>query len=136
MSSDKLENLLRIGQIHQESAREVELVGLKGSGLARLSDARKEDLAYSSRFDLAYNAAHALSLYALRRAGYRSDKRYTVFQTLPHTIGLSTGHWRVLVRAHDTRNTAEYEGFLREDEQLLADVIAATTELARILFDT
>lgn len=45
-------------------------------------------LAIESRFDLAYNAAHALALAALRARGYRSDNRYVVFQALPHTLGL------------------------------------------------
>ena len=31
-------------------------------------------------------AAHALSLAALRKAGYRSDSRYIVFQCLKHTF--------------------------------------------------
>jgi hypothetical protein len=53
---------------------------------------------YASRFDLAYNVAHALVLAALRQAGYRSDNRYLVFQTLSHTIGMEAARWRVLAR--------------------------------------
>ncbi len=53
-----------------------EFAGLKRSGVARLTDAANATLAFESRFDLAYNAAHALSLAALRRHGYRSDNRY------------------------------------------------------------
>ena len=56
--------------------------------MARLHDAQNTTLALESRFDLAYNAAHALALYALRRQGYRSENRYLVFQVLPHTLGL------------------------------------------------
>jgi hypothetical protein len=41
-----------------------------------------------SRFDLAYGAAHALCLAALRHHGYRASKRYIVFQILPDTLGL------------------------------------------------
>ncbi len=51
---------------------------------------------------------------------------------MPHTAGLETGHRRVLAKAHATRNTAEYEGYLEPDELLLADTIAAT----RALVDT
>ncbi len=58
------------------------------SGKARLVDARKTTLALESRFDLAYNSAHALALAALRWHGYRSENRYTVFQVLPHTLAL------------------------------------------------
>jgi hypothetical protein len=45
-----------------------------------------------SRFDLAYNAAHALCLAALRWHGYRPTNRYIVFQGLPHTLGLADAH--------------------------------------------
>lgn len=49
------------------------------SAMARLNDAQTPSLSFASRFDLAYNAAHALALTALRLSGYRSDKRYLVF---------------------------------------------------------
>jgi hypothetical protein len=110
MSSSELENLVRIGALKKEPAGEEELAGLRRSGASRLADARRADLSFESRFDLAYNAAHALALYALRRMGYRSDNRYMVFQALPHTAGLRTGQWRVLAKAHERRNLAEYEG--------------------------
>ena len=129
MTSTKLDNLVRIGQLKREPPRADELAGLKRSARSRLADAQRADLAFESRFDLAYNAAHALALYALRRMGYRSENRYLVFQTLPETAQLATGHWRVLAKAHDKRNLAEYEGYLERDDQLLADVIAATRTL-------
>lgn len=135
MTSDKLENLVRIRKLKPEPPRTDELAGLKRSGLSRLADAECRELSFESRFDLAYNAAHALALYALRRLGYRADHRYLVFQLLPHTTNLDTGHWRVLAKAHEKRNLAEYEGYLDPDEQLLRDVIAATRALADILED-
>ena len=49
---------------------------------------RTEGLSLESRFDLAYNAGHALALAALRFRGYRSESRYLVFQCLQHTIDL------------------------------------------------
>ena len=64
----------------------------------------------ASRFDLAYNAAHALSLAALRFHGYRSENRYIVFQVLQDTLQLPPSLWRVLDQAHARRNRAEYEG--------------------------
>lgn len=134
MTSPNLENLVSIGQLHREPAREEELAGLRQSGLSRLADARRDDLAYASRFDLAYNAAHALALHALRRKGYRSGNRFVVFQVLSETAGLAHGHWRVLAAAHNARNAAEYEGYLEEDERLLRDTITATEALAEALF--
>lgn len=121
----ELANLARIGQLRAEPPHARELAGLLASGERRLTDARRADLAFDSRFDLGYNAAHALALYALRRQGYRSDNRYLVFQVLPHTLGLSAAQWRVLALAHERRNRAEYEGQLEHDHRLLADLLAA-----------
>lgn len=133
MSSAELERLVRIGRLKREPPADSELAGLRRSGESRLADAERTELAYESRFDLAYNAAHALALFALRRLGYRSDHRYIVFQALPHTTGLARGHWRVLAKAHERRNTAEYEGYLEHDERLLDDMIAATRVLLKAL---
>lgn len=124
--STELANLLRIGKIKAEPPNARELAGLLASGDRRLTDALRVDLAFDSRFDLAYNAAHALALYALRRLGYRSDNRYLVFQMLPHTLDLPAAQWRVLAKAHERRNLAEYEGHLEYDDQLLLDLLAAT----------
>jgi hypothetical protein len=46
-----------------------EFDGLVRSALNRLTDAKRTELSLERRFDLAYNAAHALSLAALRRHG-------------------------------------------------------------------
>lgn len=99
-----------------EAPDEKEFAGLMHSGRARLKDAENKSLALESRFDLAYNAAHALCLAALRWHGYRSSQRYIVFQLLPHTLGLGPEVWRVLSKCHDIRNLGEYEGDLNVDE--------------------
>jgi len=67
------------GALTAEPPDEKEIAGLLKSGDARLRDAKNEALALESRFDLAYNAAHALCLAALRRRGYRAKHRYIVF---------------------------------------------------------
>lgn len=110
-----------------------EFAGLKRSGLARLQDAANTSLSLEGRFDLAYNAAHALSLAALRWHGYRAGNRYIVFQVLPHTLGLGPEVWRVLAKCHDMRNLGEYEGDLNVDERLLADLIKAGHAVAAAL---
>ena len=102
-----------------------EFAGLKRSGLARLKDAGTPSLSLESRFDLAYNAGHALSLAALRWHGYRSGNRYIVFQLLQHTLGLGPEVWRVLSKCHDLRNLGEYEGDLNIDERIVTDLLAA-----------
>ncbi len=125
MSKPELENLARIGKLMPESPSAREFAGLLASGNARLADAKREVNSPASRFDLAYNAAHAFALAALRWHGYRSDNRYLVFQALPHTLGLETPLWRVLSKAHEMRNLAEYEGYLEISAQFLADLIVA-----------
>src|SRR4051812_27643513 len=90
-----LENLARIGQLKKEPAAQAELDGLIRSGRVRLADARIAGLSLESKFDLAYNAAHALALSALRFHGYRSESRYLVFQSLQHTVNLPAEQWRV-----------------------------------------
>lgn len=107
-----------------------EFTGLKRSGQARLSDALNESLSLESRFDLAYNAAHAFCLAALRWHGYRASNRYIVFQLLPHTLGLGPETWRVLSKCHDIRNLSEYEGMLNVDTRIVLDLIAACQKVA------
>lgn len=129
MTSDPLENLARTGQLKPEPPAEAELNGLFFSGQRRLADAERESLSLESRFDLAYNAAHALALTALRLNGYRSENRYLVFQCLKHTADLPNTQWRVLDQAHRKRNLAEYEGHLEVDEGL----VTATVRVARVV---
>ena len=102
-----------------------EFAGLLRLGNARLKDANNKSLALESRFDLAYSAAHALCLAALRWHGYRSGNRYIVFQLLPSTLGLGPEVWRVLAKCHDIRNLGEYEGDLNINERLLTDLVIA-----------
>jgi hypothetical protein len=128
-----LENLAASGQLHAEPVDRREYEGLVASGRTRLADAENQGLSLESRFDLAYNAAHALCLAALRRAGFRPANRYVVFQTLPHTLGLGPEVWRVFAKAHQRRNDAEYEGFVDVEERLVEDVIGAGRAVERAL---
>lgn len=121
-----LENLSGPGKpLAAEPADNAETAGLLHSGKVRLSDAIGGSLSPESRFDLAYNAAHALCLAALRRHGYRPRHRYIVFQVLPHTLGVGPEVWRVLAKAHDARNLSEYEGHVDVDAQLVDDLVTA-----------
>jgi hypothetical protein len=129
-----LDNLCGPGKsLRQEAPDDQETEGLLRTGRARLKDATNVALAIESRFDLAYNAAHALCLAALRRKGYRASQRYIVFQVLPHTLGLGPEVWRVLDKCHNTRNLGEYEGLLEVDERLVADLIKAAQAVANAL---
>ena len=128
--TSSLDNLVRIGKLKVEPPAQTEVDGLVRSGLVRLSDAANESLSIDGRFDLAYNAAHALSLAALRWRGYRSDNRYLVFQTLVHTLDLPNEQWRVLDTAHKKRNLAEYEGVADVDAELVGAMIRVVREIA------
>lgn len=123
MISPNLENLAKIGKLKKERVSQTEFDGLVKSGRARLADARTPSLSIESRFDLAYNASHALALAALRWHGYRSENRYLVFQCLQDTLGLGPEHWRLLALCHERRNVAEYQGHLDVEEKLVTDLI-------------
>lgn len=128
-SNDNLENLLRTGGLKTEPPDRKECEGLLRSAIDRLQDAHNPTLSFASRFDLAYNAAHALALTALRLQGYRSDRRYLVFQCLTHTLGVGKVQVRLFALCHERRNLAEYEGYMEVDEPLLAELVAAADVL-------
>ena len=130
MTLAALERLVGTGKLKKESPQRKELEALIHSGEARLKDASNESLALESRFDLAYNAAHSLSLAALRFHGYRSENRYLVFQTLAHTVGLAPEQWRVLDDAHRRRNAIEYEGVADVNEQVVAAIIRVAADVS------
>ncbi len=134
MSLPNLDRLVGIGLLHAEPPAADEFAGLLRSGLARLNDGGNAALALAleSRFDLTYNAAHALCLAALRWHGYRpANKRYIVFQALPDTLSLGPEVWRVLAKAHELRNRSEYEGAQDIDQRLVADLLAASALVAQ-----
>jgi len=118
------------GTLVREPPDAKEFAGLLRSGLTRLKDAENEANSLDSRFDLAYSAAHALCLAALRYHGFRPSKRYIVFQVLPDTLGLGPEVWRVLAKCHDARNQTEYEGFFDVDERIVSDLISACRKVA------
>ena len=129
MAIEHLQNLERINQLKAERPSKEEFDGLIVSGQRRLKDAENEELSLESRFDLAYNAAHSLSLAALRWHGYRSNNRYLVFQCLVHTVNLQGEKWRVLDQAHRKRNLAEYEGIVDIDAALVESIIRVAREI-------
>jgi hypothetical protein len=127
-----LDNLVGAGLLKKEAPDQTEFDGLLDAGRKKLADAQKQGISTESRFDLAYNAAHALSLAAMRWHGYRPNKqRFVVFQALQHTVGLKPEEWRILDKAHSSRNSAEYEGYFDVDEQLLSEVIRISTLVHR-----
>jgi len=99
MSLEKLDNLVKIGQLKLEPSDQNEFDGMIASAKARLQDSKLTGLsAPIASFLAAIGAAYALSLAAIRWHGYRSDSRYLVFQCLEQTLGVETVKWRVLDR--------------------------------------
>lgn len=126
---DALDNLVRINQLNAEPPDQAEFDGMLNAAIAKMQDAQLVGLSKDSQFTLAHGAAHALSLAALRWHGYRSDKRYIVFQCLQHTVNLPAEEWRIFDLCHKRRNLAEYEGHLEIEDGLLADLLKLTQEL-------
>lgn len=130
--TSSLENLKQTGILADERPDQREFERLVQRGRLSLGDALNETVSREWRFNAAYVAAHALGLAALRYHGYRPrNKRYVVFQALPHTLGVGPEVWRLLAGAHEMRNLAEYEGHLDMSYQLFVDLIAAV----RIVLD-
>ena len=133
MGLEKLDNLVKINQLKKEPPDQNEFDGMVSSAKRRVQDAQVDGLSEDSQFALAYGAAHSLALAAMRWHGYRSDKRYLVFQSLEQTIGLENAKWRVLDKCHKQRNLAEYEGHLEITPQLLQELIEVSKELLTLV---
>lgn len=133
MVNAKLDALVKVKALHIESSDVDEIESLVASGKNRLMDAQNMSLNIESRFDLAYNASHSLALAGLRKNGYRSSKRYLVFQCLEHTLGIPPEQWRVLDNAHKKRNHAEYEGVFDVSEDLVNSVIKVSITILSLL---
>lgn len=127
--SPELQNLERVKKLKAEPSDARECAALLRSAEIRLEDAQNSSLSIESQFDLAYNAAHAAALSALRQHGYRSDNRYLVFQCLQHTLHWPAERWRLLDVAHYKRNLAEYEGDLTVDQAFVNELIAVVKQL-------
>lgn len=135
MTLTALDNLVKTGGLKQEPPDQQEFDGMLYAGKRRLQDAQIPGLSEEGQFSLAYGAAHALSLAALRWHGYRSESRYLVFQCLQHTLGLEAGKWRVLDLCHQRRNLAEYEGHLDIPSQLIKELLAVTRDILILVED-
>jgi len=108
MNHSALDNLVKINKLKKEPPDQKEFSGMVAAATTKLKDASIAGLSMDSQFSLAYGAAHALSLAALRWHGYRSEQRYLVFQCLPHTSGLekqSGECWISAMLAATSQNT-------------------------------
>jgi len=133
MTLENLDNLVKIRKLKAEPPDQNEFDAMVNSAKRRLQDSKVESLSEEGQFSLAYGAAHALALAAMRWHGYRSDNRYLVFQCLQHTVGLGNAKWRVLDKCHKQRNLAEYEGLLEITPQLFQELIEVIEEVLKLV---
>lgn len=115
----------QLRDLKREPPDPLEIERLIAVAAAWLEDAARPQLSREAQFILAYGAAHAVSTAALRKLGYRTEKRFLVFQLLQATLDLGPEVWRVLDKAHEKRNLLEYEGMADIEPQLLKDTLAA-----------
>jgi hypothetical protein len=128
-----LENLAGTGQLIAEPTSVEEVSGFLLRAQEQLDDARTATLSPASRFSLAYDAAHAFALVALRAHGYRPGRglghRLVVFTTLPHTVASPAAEWAALVRYHTKRNSTEYAGLVNASQAEARDLVQLTGAL-------
>lgn len=82
-----------------EPPNPAEIRRLLAQARTRLNDASLPQMSDEGVFMAAYDAAHAAGLAVLRWHGYRSDKRFVVFQALEHTLG-----WRRVTDGRPVRH--------------------------------
>jgi hypothetical protein len=128
MSKAELENLVVIGRLKREPSARNEYSGMLSAARVRLKDARNEGLDPDSRFDLAYGAAHRLAMAALRREGYRSQNRITVFHACTHACN-QRNRRADLSQGSQRAEPCRVPGPLGHRAKLRADLIRCTNAL-------
>lgn len=134
-----LDNLVKLGLLKTEPPSKTELQRFIRHAERALADASLPKLSPSGRFDMAYNAAHALALAALRANGYRPSDgpghRAIVFQSLVHTIDAPATLASTLNRYHTRRNRSEYVAYEDATEAEAKDLLALAQQAHDLLID-
>ena len=132
-----LDSLVKSGQFKVEPTSKSEVGGFLANANQALVDAQIPGLSSANRFKLAYDAAHALSLVAMRLRGYRPGSgpghRAIVFQSLVHTVSAPAALASSLNRYHTKRNRSEYDGLVTATDAEARDIIALTTNLKTLV---
>lgn len=68
---EALDNLVKIRKLKKEPPDQAEIEGMLKAATIKLQDVKLKGLSTDSQFSLAYGAAHALALAAMRWHGYR-----------------------------------------------------------------
>jgi hypothetical protein len=115
MSSEQLDNLLRIGQLDAVPPSPELRARLLQAAQTRLADATRRQNSLETRFDCAYTAIRAIADAALLAQGYRTSSskpghHQTSLQCLSHTLGVNADVIRVLDGLRRQRNLSDYDG--------------------------
>jgi len=133
----ELDSLVGSGLLKREPPSDAELRQFIAHARHALADAALPGISPSGRFDLAYNAAHALSLAALRANGYRPGDgrghRAIVFQSLVHTLDAPETLASTLNRYHTRRNRSEYASYEPATDAEARDLLALATRTRELL---
>ena len=137
LGTNHLATLARAGQLAAEPTSAGEIGSLLKGAAVGLRDSRNTSLSAPSRFILAYGAAYALALAALRAKAYRPvasrGHRKIVFQALETTAGAARELWIALDRYHDRRNAAECEAAPPATEAEAKDLVELTAKLQKLV---
>ncbi len=93
MTLERLDKLVETRLVNQEPPDQGEFDGLIERARRHLNDAQVVGVSEEGQFSLTYIASHSLALAAMRWHGYRTDKRYLVFQCLEGIKGSVTNDY-------------------------------------------
>jgi len=135
MTLDNLRNLEKIEQLKSHVTSREEIQRLLNTARRNLSDAGVDLISCETRFDSAYKSIMQIALAAMMANGFRPDTsrpghHMTVIQSLPQTIGLSTGKMAVLDVLRRKRNLTDYSGGWI-DETSMEQCISEAKDLLR-----
>lgn len=133
----RLGHLVERKQLHREPAAAEEVQGLLASASDFLRDASRPENSEATRFNVAYEAAHALGLAALRARDLRPAQgpghRAIVFAVLDATSRAPDGVCVPLMKAHEKRNKLTYDGLTTFSRVELAELVACVGQLMEIV---
>lgn len=135
----RLRNLTERNQLRVEKSSAEEVQGLLASAGSFIADARRKENSEATRFNIAYEAAHAPALAALRANDLRPAQgpghRAIVFNVLDATTTAPSSVCVPLGKAHDKRNKLTYDGLTTFSRTELSELIESVDALDKIVRD-
>jgi len=137
MGTKELENLVRIGRLHQQPPDRTFVRKLLDAARRTLADAGNESLSPETRFDAAYNAAFRAALAALAANGFRPatstpGHHQTTIQSLVHTIDYPRESMVILDAIRQRRNGIDYSGDIVSEEMVRECIEQSTLLVASV----